>query len=114
MSLRSYTEATSSPAISSNVLTLDLLNGHVFLVSLNSAINTLTINNIPAGTNLTGFTIIFTADGTARSVNWPASVKWPGASAPTLTSVNTKRDVLSFVTTDNGTTWLGFVGGQNY
>lgn len=114
MSLRSYTEATSAPAISSSTLTLDLLNGHVFLVSLNSNITTLTISNIPAGTNLTGFTLIFTADGTARSVTWPASVKWPGGVAPTLTSTNTKIDVLNFVSTDNGTSWLGFVGGLTY
>jgi hypothetical protein len=41
-------------------------------------------------------------------------VKWPANTAPTLTSTNDKKDVLSFLSTDNGTSWLGFVGGQDY
>ena len=110
-----YLEKTSAPTISSSTLTINLTNSQLFLVSLNSNITTLTISNTPATSNTSvGFTIIFTADGTARSVTWPASVKWSGGTAPTLTSTNAKRDVLSFVSTDNGTTWLGFVGGQNY
>jgi len=110
-----YMEKTSSPSISSSTLTINLSNSQLFLVSLNSNITTLTISNTPATSNTSvGFTIIFTADGTARSVTWPASIKWPGGTAPTLTSTNAKKDVLSFVSTDNGTTWLGFVGGQNY
>jgi hypothetical protein len=110
-----YLEKTSAPTISSNTLTINLSNSQLFLVSLNSNITTLTISNTPATSNITiGFTIIFTADGTARSVTWPASIKWPGNSAPAITSTNGKLDVFSFVSTDNGTTWLGFVGGQNY
>ena len=101
-------------AISSSTLTIDLSLGQLFLVSLNSNITTLSITNVPSSTNAVGFSIIFTADGTARSVTWPTSVKWPSASPPTLTSTSTKKDVLSFVSTDNGTSWLGFVGGQNF
>jgi hypothetical protein len=115
MALRSYNEVTSSPSITSNVLTLDLSISQIFLVSLNAPINTITISNTPSESNVASiFSIIFTADGTARIVAWPVSVKWASGSAPTLTSTNTKKDVLNFVTTDNGTTWLGFVGGQNY
>jgi hypothetical protein len=49
----------------------------------------------------------------SRTVSWPASVKWPGATAATLTSTPGKTDVLSFACAD-GTHWLGFVSGQNY
>jgi hypothetical protein len=110
-----YMEKTSAPTISSGSLTLNLNNGSIFLVSLNAAITSITISNTPSTSNTAvGFSLIFTADGTARSITWPASVKWAGGTAPTLTSTNAKRDVLSFVSTDQGTTWLGFVGGQNY
>jgi hypothetical protein len=108
-----YTEKATSVSISSNSLTLPLNSGNLFTCSLNANITTLTLSNPPSGASM-GFSLIFTADGTARSVTWPASVKWPANTAPTLTSTNNKKDVLSFLSTDNGTSWLGFVGGQDY
>ena len=45
-------------------------------------------------------------------VSWPASVEWPAATAPTLTSTSNAVDVLVFQTVDGGTTWYGFVAGQ--
>jgi hypothetical protein len=113
--LRYYNEPTSSPTISAGTLTLDLSAAQIFTVSLNAAITTLTISNTPAtASRAIGFTLIFTADGTARSVTWGGSILWPSGTAPTLTSTNNKRDAFSFITTDGGTTWLGFVGGQNF
>ena len=113
--LRYYNETTSSPAISSGTLTLDLSLAQVFTVSLNASVTTLTISNTPITVSRSiGFTLILTADGTARTVAWGAAVLWPGGTGPTITSTNGKKDVFSFVTTDGGTTWLGFVGGQNY
>ena len=110
-----YSEVTSSPSITSGSLTLNLENSNVFLVSLNANITTITISNVNSTSSTSqGFTLIFTADGTARSVTWPASVKWPGGTAPSQTSTNGKKDVLHFVTTDNGTTWLGFVAGKDF
>lgn len=113
--LKDYCEVTSSPTISSGTLTVDLDVANVFNVALNANITTLTISNTRSTSNTSsGFTIIFTADGTQRTITWPGSVKWPGGTAPTMTSTNNKVDVLSFVTNNNGTTWYGFVGGQNY
>jgi len=113
--LTDYSEKKSAPTISSSALTLDLNNSQVFTVALNSNISTLTISNVEARANTAqGFTLILTADGTARTISWPGSVKWPSGTGPTLTSTNTKVDILSFLTPDNGTTWYGFVGGQNF
>lgn len=97
-------------------LTLDLATAQVFSVTLNAAISSITISNIPdnASSNACGFTIIFIADGTVRSITWPGSVKWPGGTAPTMTGTNNKKDIISFLTDDSGTTWYGFVGGQNF
>ena len=60
------------------------------------------------------FSLILTADGTARTITWPASVKWTNNDPPALTSANAKKDILSFVSTDAGTTWYGFIGGLNF
>ena len=110
-----YTEPKTAPTISSGTLTLNLNDAQVFDVSLNANITTLTISNVDSSSNtVNAFTLIFTMDGTARSVTWPAAVKWPGGTGPTLTSTNGKKDVLSFLSPDNGTTWLGFIGGQNF
>jgi len=110
-----YTEPKTTGSISSGTLTLNLNDAQVFEVSLNANITTLTISNIDATSNtVNAFTVIFMGDGTARTITWPAAVKWPNATAPTMTSTNGKKDVLSFLSPDNGTTWLGFVGGQNF
>lgn len=110
-----YSEITSSPTISSGSLSLNLSISSVFLVSLTSNISTITISNvnIVSGTSQ-GFSLILTGDGTQRTIIWPASIKWPGGSYPTPTSTNGKRDVYNFITIDGGTTWLGFIAGQNF
>ena len=112
--IRDYSETTSSPTISAGTLTLDLVTSNIFTVSLNAAITTLTISNPPASGSGGTFTLILTADGTARAVTWGAAIKWPSGSAPTLTSTSAKQDVFSFFSSDGGTTWLGFAGGQNF
>lgn len=112
--IRDYSETVSSPTISSGTLTLNLETSNVFTVSLNAAITTLTISNPPASGSAGSFTLIFTADGTARAVTWPASIKWAGGTAPTLTSTSGKADSFAFFTSDGGTTWQGYIGGQNF
>lgn len=107
-------EVVSSPAISSNTLTLDLENGNVFTVSLNANITTLTISNPPASGRAGHFALIFTADGTRRTVTWPSSVKWASGWDPRVTATNNKKDWFNFFTTDAGTTWLGTVIGRAY
>jgi hypothetical protein len=110
---KNYKEVYSNAIISSNILTLNLNNGNIFSVLLNANILTITISNIPSSTHNISFTIIFTADGTARAVNWPNTVIWPSGNAPSITSTAGKIDVFSFTSNDGGSTWIGFVGGQN-
>ena len=112
--LRDYSETVSSPTISAGTLTLNLETSNIFTVSLNAAITTLTISNPPASGSGGSFTLIFTADGTARAVTWPASIKWAGGTAPTITSTSGKVDSFAFFTSDGGTNWQGYVGGQNF
>lgn len=113
ITIKNYKEVYTTTVISSNILTLDLNSGNIFSVLLNSNIFTVTISNIPSSTHNIAFTIIFTADGNIRAVSWPETFIWPDGNAPSITSTATKKDVFTFTSTDGGTTWIGFVGGQN-
>lgn len=111
--VQTLSEVSASASISAGTLTLDLSTAGIFYVSLNASITTLTISNTQS-IGASAFTLVFTADGTPRAVTWGASIYWPSGTTPTLTSTNGKEDVFSFVTIDGGTTWNGFVGGQNF
>ncbi len=112
--IKDYAETRTAPTISSGTLTLDLEAGNVFDVALNAAITTLTISNPPASGLAGSFTLILTADGTARAVTWGAAVKWPGGVAPTLTSDNGKKDIIVMTTVNAGTAWFAILAGQNF
>jgi hypothetical protein len=113
--LRYYNEPYSQVAISGGGLTLDLSTAQVFGVTMDANINTLTISNTPATANRSiGFTLILTADGTARGVTWGSAVKWANNDPPALTSTNGKRDIFSFMSPDNGTNWFAFIAGLNF
>lgn len=105
-------ETRTAPTISAGTLTLDCSAGNVFSVALNASITTLAFTNIPASGTAYALTLSFTADGTARTVAWGAAVKWPGGTAPTLTSTSGKVDTFVLTTWDAGTTWFAFVAGQ--
>lgn len=110
-----YTETRATPSISAGSLTLDLATATFFgPVALNANISTLTLSNAPASGKLGAFTVAFQADGTLRTITWPASVKWPGGAAPTMTSTNGKIDVITLITVDGCTSYLGFVAGQSF
>lgn len=111
--LRDYGEVRTAPTISGAALTLNIENGNVFEVTFNASITTLTISNPPANGIAGSFTLRLTADGTPRTITWPAAVKWPGGIAPQLTSTNGKVDIFVFLTTNAGTTWYAFTAGQN-
>lgn len=51
------------------------------------------------------------ANGGSATQTWPASVKWDGGTAPTLTAAG--LDVLEFYTRDGGTTWRGFLAAKD-
>ena len=110
---RNLSEVSVSVSIVGNGLALDLSTATTFNVNLNANIGSITITNTPSP-GVVAFTIVFTADGTLRTVNWGGSILWPNNLPPTLTSTNNAKDVFSFVTFDGGTTWLGFTGGQKF
>lgn len=87
--------------------TIDLESGNFFSATLDQAC-TFTFSN-PAGSgDFCGFILELT-NGGAFVITWPASVDWPGGTAPTLTASGV--DQLVFTTRDAGTTYFGFVAG---
>ena len=111
--LKDYAE-TLVEANTSTTYTIDLENGNVFELTLTGNC-TYTFSNPPANNIAGSFTLIQKQDGTgSRTVTWPASVDWAGGAAPTITAAASSIDIFTFVTTDGGTTWWGFTGGQNF
>jgi hypothetical protein len=104
-----YTEETVT-ANTSTAYTIDLANGSVQILTLTGNC-TYTFPTPVAGKS---FILIQKQDGTgSRTVTWPGTVDWPGATAPTLTATASKADKFIFTAID-GSNWLGSVAGQNY
>lgn len=92
--------------------TVDLTNGN-YITGTMTANCTFTFSNPSATGNGSGFILVLTQDATgARTATWPASVKWNQGAAPTLSTGSSEIDILTFITSDAGTTWYGFVSGQ--
>lgn len=108
-------DAVATPASSSGVLNLNFENGNVFEISMNENITTVNISNPPAAGRAGKFTLILKQDTTGgRSISWPASIKWAGGVAPTLTTTANKINILQFITTDAGTKYYGSIIGVGY
>lgn len=87
----------------SGSVTVDVSSGNYATATATGNITSMTFSG-QSTTNASGFVLELT-NGGAFSVSWPASVKWPAGTSPTLTVAGV--DVLAFITDDNGTTWRG-------
>ncbi len=92
---------------------INLANGNVVSATLTGN-TTFTFSGATASTACS-FGLYLTQDGTGnRTVTWPASVKWAGGTAPTLSTGASNIDVLVFETINGGTTWFGSLVGTNF
>jgi len=109
----SYNETYAAVTSSSNATTVDCEAGNAFSHTLTEN-TTFTFSNPPAIGTAYSFSIEIIQDASASgyTVNWPTSVDWPSATAPTLTATAIAKDVFVFYTRDGGTTWYGFTAGQ--
>jgi len=104
-----YTEEVAT-ANTSTAYTIDLAGGSVQILTLTGNC-TYTFPTPVAGKS---FILVQKQDATgSRTVTWPASVDWPGATAPTLTATALRADKFVFTAIDSSN-WLGSVAGQNY
>lgn len=81
---------------------------------------TLTANCTPAFSGASSgqafsVTLILRQDGTgSRTLTLPAATKWAGGVAPTYTTTAGAINVITMMTVDGGSNWLGFPGGVGF
>jgi len=107
--IKDYAITHTTPTSSSGAITFDCEVSNSFNVDLTENITTITLSNPPASGKYGEIVIEFLQDSTGGwTVAWPASVKWPGGTAPVITpTLSTGKDKVFLSTRDGGTTWLG-------
>jgi len=88
------------------LLDIDCSQGNYFTKTI-SGNSTFTFSNVPSG----AYGMIVEIENTSGTISWPAAVKWPNDTAPTLSTG--KTHVFVFITDDSGTRWRG-VAQVNY
>jgi len=96
-------------ANTSTAYTISLTSGTVQILTLTGNCTF----TFPTAVSGKSFTILLKQDGTgSRTATWPATVKWPSGTAPTITATASKLD--KYVFTSDGTNWYGSDAGKNY
>ena len=107
-----FDEAVAGLTIVSNVVDIDARTASVFTLTLNDIISTMNVT-LPANSRSVSLTMIITSQG-SYSVTWPANTKWAGGTPPQLSTTSGRIDVVTLSTTNNGLSWLGFIGGLDF
>lgn len=89
--------------VSVAALDIDCSTGNYFTKSISTS-STFTFSNVPAS-RAYSFTLEVNCTGGGTAITWPAAVKWPADTAPTLT--DGKTHLFLFVTDNGGTTFRG-------
>jgi hypothetical protein len=111
INLKDYGEITNAiGSVGGGAQTIDLTLGNNVVATIDTSTTTFAFSNPTASDELCGFTLFLT-NGGSQTVNWPGSVDWAGATAPTLTSSG--LDIIVFITTDGGTIWHGMVSSAD-
>lgn len=108
--LKDYAVKHNTIVSSSAVITFDFTTGNSFDVVLFENITSITISNPPTAGSFGEIIIKFIQNGTGNWTvgGWPASVLWPGGSAPTITTTaTTGTDLITLKTHDAGSTYYG-------
>lgn len=102
-------ENVDTTSIGSTYTIPNVTTATIHNVTLTAASCTVTM---PTATPGASFTLVVQQDATGgRAITWPAGVKWPGGTQPTLTSAASAIDCLTFLCVQ--TYWLGFLAGNN-
>ena len=112
------TPALTNPTVTDYIETLFSANtGTAITISLtNGTVQNLTLTGtatitMPTAVAGKSFLLMLRSGAGSYSVTW-TTVKWPGGTAPTITSTASRMDIYSFFS--DGTNWYGTTVGQNY
>ena len=110
---KAYREAVGANTVSTASTVIDLSTFNVFNLSM-TLNTTVSFTNPPASGTAYSFMLYCKQDAVgSRTITWPASVKWPNSSPPTMSTGANKIDVFNFFTLDGGTTYLGALSLAN-
>lgn len=112
--IKDSSEKVSTVAAAGATETLDYEVAHVHDITLDEAC-TFTFANAPVSGKGGWFTLIKRQDDPGgNATTWPASVDWPGGSAPTESETGTDTVyIYTFITVDGGTIWHGMLGSAD-
>ena len=103
--LKDYGEVTNALGdLGGGTDAVNIPAGNSVSATVSTGTQTFTFTNPTASDELCGFTLMLT-NGGSQTVNWPSTVDWAAATAPTLTESGV--DCLVFWTIDGGTIWNG-------
>lgn len=108
--LKDYSEEVSTKNNISSVASISFTDGNVQTATVTGTVSIQFID--PPSSGKAGTITLILTNGGSATITWDTDVVWPGGVTPTLSSSGT--DVLSFLTTDGGSTIYGFVGGLNF
>ena len=95
--------------VDGGTITFNMNSGNLHSVTLGGN-RTLAVSNVATNQS---FIVILLQDGTgSRTVTCWSSIKWTGATAPTLTTTANRYDIFAFIY--DGTNYFGSIVGQNY
>jgi hypothetical protein len=104
-----YTTTANINSTITGTYSVDISLANYFKYTITGT-TTFTFVNPPVTSNTVVFVLNLT-NGGAFSITWPASVKWPSGTAPTLTATGT--DILVFSTDDAGTNYRGMLSQKD-
>lgn len=98
----SYTNTLQlEPIVAVSALDVDCSKGTYFTKTI-AANSTFTFSNVPTSV---AYSFTLEVTHTSGTITWPAAVKWPSDTAPTLTTG--KTHLFMFTTANGGTRWRG-------
>jgi hypothetical protein len=108
-----FTETVRAPRYQGGSATLELNLANNFLMDFSGAtVYGLGLSGAPSGAgDAYGFTLTLDTTNMA-GLAWDAKIKWSTGTAPTLNADSSY--VFTFLTTDGGTTFKAFVGGEGF
>lgn len=95
-----------SALATSGAITVNYALGDYFTIALAGNVTSWSFSNMPGTGKGATLMIRITQDSTPRTVAWPASFKWAGGVAGSVSTGSGAIDVLAITTFDNGTTWV--------
>lgn len=108
-----YRETTTTDATVTGTFTVDMSTANIFNITLTGN-TTFTFSNPATSGTTSNFLLAIKQGGSGSyTATWPASVKFPNNSTPSLTTTVGKVDIFNFITFDGGTTYYGSLSLAN-